>query len=144
MCALPEVDDGFSHCVQRRAAEYVDVFQDSTAVYDLDQLPTGRPRKAAAGSPLFILTEHTRLVWSPTEKRCLRRAELGAAMCLPAHAAIATRYGSHVVTFESLSRSAAAQMVGNGMSLPSVGSVVAWCCAYITLTGLLYKQKASI
>ena len=55
-------------------------------------------------------------------------------MCLPTHAAIATRYGSHVVTFESLSRSAAARMIGNGMCLPSVGSVVAWCCAYITPT----------
>ena len=124
---LDGVDETLSIPVAKRASEYLDVFGDTDAIYDLDQLPRGRPRLARKDCPLFTLTAHTRLAWSPTENRCLRRAELGAAMGLPTHPGIACSYGTKVLSFDHLSRSAAGRLIGNGMSLSSVGAVIAWC-----------------
>ena len=57
-------DDGFSSAVRKRARDYLRVFKDRAGVYDLDQLPRGRPRRARAGCSLFGLTAHTRNVVS--------------------------------------------------------------------------------
>ena len=65
--SLPGVDDGMSVPVTNRANEYLRIFGDSGAIYDLDQTPTGRPRLARSGSALFTLTAHTRLAWCPEE-----------------------------------------------------------------------------
>ena len=111
-------DDGFSTSVARRASGYVRVFGDELGVYDLDQLPEGRPRYAKHGAPLFGLTAHTRMVWSPKLGRCMRRSELAAAMGLPAHPALGCTYGMHPLFFDNLSRSAAARLIGNGMCVP--------------------------
>ena len=77
---LEGADDGFSVPVAKRAREYLQVFGDGQGVYDLDQLPRGRPRYTPAGCPLFGFTARTRDVWSPAANRCLRRGELAAAM----------------------------------------------------------------
>ena len=80
----------------------MEVFDDQLGVYDIDQMPTGRPRYARSGSALFSLTAHTRLVWAPSMERCLRRRELGAAMGLPTAPALACAYGMPCVTMEHL------------------------------------------
>ena len=114
---LEGADDGFSIPVAKRARQYIRVFGDRLGVYDLDQLPRGRPRYAQAGSPLFGLTAHTRNVWSPAANRCLRRGELAAAMGIPCHPALAAVYGMPALSFDQLSRSAAARLIVNGMSV---------------------------
>ena len=124
-------DDAWSASIAKRADGYLEAFNDGSAIYDLDQTPLGRPRVARQGQPLFTLTAHTRMAWAPAEGRCLRRAELGAAMGLPTHEALACRYGTSVLQFDHLSRSCAARLIGNGMSLPCVGCVMLWCCAYV-------------
>lgn len=106
------------------------VFKDKGAAYDLDQLPTGRPRRAHAGAPLFGLTAHTRQVWSPGVDRCLRRSELAASMGIPSHLALAIEYGMTEVSFDHLSRSAAARLIGKGMSIPCVGAILVWCSGH--------------
>ena len=127
---LDGADDGFSAAVRKRSREYLKVFRDRASAYDLDQLPRGRPRRSKAGDPLFALTAHTRNVWSPAEGRRLRRNELAAAMGMPADPALAMIYGMVPLQLEGLSRSAAARLVGNGMSVPCVGAVMWWCAVY--------------
>ena len=122
---LDGADDGFSMPVQKRAREYMRVFKNQEGVYDLDQLPRGRPRRARAGCSLCGLIAHTRNVWSPAEGRTLRRSELAAAMGIPAHTALASTYGIQPLEFDRLSRSAAARLIGNGMSVPCVGAIMA-------------------
>ena len=84
---LDGIDDCFSKTVAKRAKGYLRKFRDRDGAYDLDQLPDGRPRYVAAGRPLFGLTAHTRMVWSPAADRCLRRSELAAAKGVPCHPA---------------------------------------------------------
>ena len=127
---LEGADDGFSVPVSKRAREYLRVFGDRHGVYDLDQLPRGRPRYTQANCPLFGLTAHTRNVWSPAANRCLRRGELAAAMGIPCHPALAASYGIAPLSFDHFSRSAAARLIGNGMSVPCVGSIMIWCAAF--------------
>ena len=128
---LDRVDDGMSKPVLDRAAGYAKLFSGASGIYDLDQLPYGRPRHAKDGQPLFTLTAHTRLAWAPAEARCLRRNELALAMGLPSCTAVGSVYGSPVLDFEGLSRSKCGRLVGNGMSVPCVGSVLAWCAAWV-------------
>ena len=128
---LEGVDDGMSIPVRRRAEGHSKHFSFTSGIYDLDQLPLGRPRHALDGTPLFTLTSHTRLAWSPGMPRCLRRNELALGMGLPSHPAVGCIYGSPVLNFEGLSRSKSARLVGNGMSVPCVGSVLAWCAALL-------------
>ena len=100
-------DDCFSKPVAKRAKRYLQKFRDRHGAYDLDQLPDGRPRYVAAGRPLFGLTAHTRMVWSPEANRSLRRSELAAAMGVPCHPALSIAYGLPPLSFYHLSRSAA-------------------------------------
>ena len=127
---LPGSDDGFSKAVRRRSREYLRVFKDKLSIYDLDQLPRGRPRRARPGAPLFGLTAHTRNCWSHAFGRSLRRDELAASMGLPSHPALSSRYGMQHISFEGLSRSAAGRLIGNGMSVPCIGSILTWCAAH--------------
>lgn len=126
---LDGADDGFSTAVRKRAHEYSRVFCDRASAYDLDQLPLGRPRRAMAGCRMFGLTAHTRNVWSPSEGRCLRRSELAAAIGMPSHRALGAAYGMVPISFEHFSRSGAARLFGNGMSVSCVGTVMIWCAA---------------
>ena len=118
------IADGMSGPVTNRADEHLRIFGDSGAIYDLDQTPTGRPRLARSGSALFTLTAHTRLAWCPEEGRALRRSELAAAQGLPSHPALACAPGIGTVDFDRYSRSCAARLIGNGMSLPCIGSIL--------------------
>ena len=86
-------DDGVFVAVRKRARDYLRGFKDHDSIYDLDQLPRGRPRRARAGCPLFGLTAHTRNAWSPRMDRCLRCAELAAFMAIPSDPALACVYG---------------------------------------------------
>ena len=91
--SLDGVGDCFSKPVAKRAERYLQAFRDRAGVFDLDPLPDGRPRYAAAGRPLFGLTAHMRMVWSPAADLCLRRSELAAAMGVPCHPALSISYG---------------------------------------------------
>ena len=108
------------------------MYRDKLSIYDLDQLPQGRQRRCKDGDPLFGLTAHSRLAWCPAEGRVLHRSELGAAPGIATNSALAACYGSHVVNFDKCSRSRAAHMIGNGMSLPCVGSVIWWALTHVT------------
>ena len=90
---LNGADDGFSTAVRRRAHDYLRLFGDRHGVYDLNQMPRGRPRRARAGCAFVWLTAHARNVWSPAEGRRLRRSEVAAAMGVPCHPALAAAYG---------------------------------------------------
>ena len=103
---------------------------DRDGAYDLDQLPDGRPRYVAAGRPLFGLTAHMRMVWSPSVDRGLHRSELAATMGVPCHPALSIAYGLPPMSFDHLSRSAAAILIGNGMVVPCFGSVMHWCAVF--------------
>ena len=127
---LSDADDCFSKPVAKRAKRYLLKFRDRDGAYDLDQLPDGRPRHVAAGRPLVGLTAHTRMVWSPNANRCLRRSELAAVMGVPCHPALSIAYGLPPLSFDHLSRSAAARLIGNGMCVPCVGSVMHWCSVF--------------
>ena len=129
---LPGFDDGMSVPVTNRADEYLRIFGDSGAIYDLDQTPTGRPRLARSGLALFTLTAHTRLAWCPEEGRALRRNELAAAQGLPSNPALACALGIGTIDFDRYSRSCAARLIGNGMSLPCIGSILFWCSRWIS------------
>ena len=125
------VDDGFSKSVAARANEYLEeIIGDRDGVYDLGQLPRGRPRYAWAGAPLFWLTAHTRMIWSPRAGRCLRRQELAAAMGIPGHPALVSTYGLSPICLDHLSGSASARLAGNAMCVPCVGVVMPWRSAF--------------
>ena len=51
-------------------------------------------------------------------------------MGVPCHPALATSYGLPPLSFYHLSRSAAARLIGNGMCVPCVGSVMHWCAVF--------------
>ena len=51
-------------------------------------------------------------------------------MGIPCHPAMSTAYGLPPLSFDHLSRSAAARLIGNGMCVPCVGSVMHWCSVY--------------
>ena len=51
-------------------------------------------------------------------------------MGIPSHPAFAGIYGTQVVAFENHSRNAACRLIGNGMSVPCVGSIMIWCSSY--------------
>ena len=53
-------------------------------------------------------------------------------MGLPSHPALSSIYGMQHVSFEGFSRSAAGRLIGNGMSVPCIGAILAWCGAYVT------------
>ena len=136
-------DDCFSKPVAKRARRYLQKFCDRDGAYDLDQLPDGRPRYVAAGRPLFGLTAHTRMVWSPAVNRFLRRSELAAAMEIPCHPALSIAYGLPPLSFDYLFRSAAARLIGNGMCVPCVGSVMHWCAVFCTADVIDFPRALS-
>ena len=105
-------DDCFSIPVAKRAKRYLQKFRDQDGAYDLDQLSAGCPRYVAAGLLLFGLTAHTSMVWSPSVDRRLRRSELPAAMRVPCHLVPSISYGLPPMSFDHLSRSAAATLIG--------------------------------
>ena len=124
---LDGVDDCFSASVAKRAKRYLQKFNEKAGAYDLDQCCW---RLCCWGRPLFGLTAHTRMVWSPSADRCLRRSELAAAMGVPCHPALSIAYGLPAMSFDHLSRSAAARLCCNGMCVPCVGSVMHWCSVF--------------
>ena len=129
--SLPGIDDCMSAPVLQRADQYIRTFGEIGAVYDLDQLPHGRPRRSRPGEPLFTLTAHTRLAWCAEEGRALRRNELALGQGLRSHSALGCVLGSSVLDFEGYSRSCAARLIRNGMALPCIGAVLYWCSVYV-------------
>ena len=61
----------------------------------------------------------------------MRRSELAAAQGRPLHPSLACALGTGTIDFDCHSRSCAAQLIGNDMSLPCIVSILFWCSRWI-------------